>query len=200
MPRYYHSPSIFVDNLIEEKMGQYYKAFNLDKKEIVEPEWLKLMEHSWINDESVSSVEMLLIEGGRWFKDRIVWGGDYGDMELWDVVYNEEGKSRKTWTKLNNLIEVIPEKYRYIVNFDKEEYIDKKDATENVHPMPLLLADGNGRGGGDYYGSDLHLVEIWKGNSIGILNHIPENFTKLEYNFHNNNYTYDKRGFKKVDL
>ena len=193
MARYYHSPGMFVDNLVKGSMGQYFKVFNLDKKEIVKPDWLKLMEHSYINNESVSSVEMLLVEGGRWHKDRIVWGGDYGEMELWSVLYEDKAAD---WTELKSLIEVIPDKYRYVVNYDTKEYVDKQNTTPeftqysngetqeiSIHPMPLLLADGNGGGGGDYHGSDMNLVGSWKGNRIGILEEVPENFTKLNYRF-----------------
>ncbi len=49
--------------------------------------------------------------------------------------------------------------------------------------MPLLLADGNGGGGGDYHGSDMYLVGSWKCNRIGILEEVPENCTKLIYSF-----------------
>jgi hypothetical protein len=44
--------------------------------------------------------------------------------------------------------------YRYIINHTKKEYV-KVPAYEKdkwiIHPLPILLADGNGRGGGDYH-------------------------------------------------
>ncbi len=158
-------------------MGQYYHAFNLDKKEYVQPEWLKLMEHSYIGNESVNSVEMLMIKGGRWYKNRVVWGGDYGDMKLHNIS-DVEG-----WPKLYNLIKAIPEDHKYILNHDKELYVEKTSETNElvIHPMPLLVADGNGRGGGDYRGRELDIVGSWKGDKISIDKEIPENFTKLKY-------------------
>ena len=163
-------------------MGQYYYAFNLDRKEYVKPELLKLMEHSYIGNESVGSVEMLMIEGGRWHKNRVVWGGDYGDMHLHDL------KDKEGWPKLYNLIEAVPEDYKYILNHDRELYVEKTPETDElvIHPMPLLIADGNGRGGGDYHGRELDWVGSWTGDKISIGKEIPKNFVKLKY-----------RGFKE---
>ena len=52
--------------------------------------------------------------------------------------------------------------------------------------MPLLIADGNGRGGGDYHGRELDWVGSWTGDKISIGKEIPKNFVKLKY-----------RGFKE---
>ena len=72
-------------------MGQYYKPINLDKKIwLYSHEFksggfgtgLKLMEHSWIGNHFVTFVENLLVAGNDWYKDRIVWAGDYADEEI----------------------------------------------------------------------------------------------------------------------
>ena len=62
-------------------MGQYYKAICLDTKRFIEP-WdyengAKLMEHSYIGNEFLETVEQLLSPDGKWYKKRIVWAGDY---------------------------------------------------------------------------------------------------------------------------
>jgi len=59
-------------------MGQYFKIGNLDRKEWVHPQSLKLMEHSWLRNPAVMFVEQLLIIGNPWHKTRLVWAGDYG--------------------------------------------------------------------------------------------------------------------------
>jgi hypothetical protein len=125
-------------------MGQYYKPISLDKKQCIRP-WdydngAKLMEHSYIGNELVAVVESLIAEGGEWFGDRIVWGGDYADPEV-----DENGNViTSTWTDErtgvvkpydvtlydmvgDNLIK--PDKvkrpnYRYLVNMDTKEYVD----------------------------------------------------------------------------
>ena len=66
-------------------MGQYYKPVNLDKKKFVYSHdygnGLKLMEHSWIDNDFVAIVENLIKKGGDWYGDRIVWAGDYAKNE-----------------------------------------------------------------------------------------------------------------------
>lgn len=77
-------------------------------------------------------------------------------------------------------------KYKYILNLDKKQYVKIPKYDENVltiHPLPLLCADGNGRGGGDYSGSDMDKVGIWAYDRIAISNKIPNEFTELVVNF-----------------
>ena len=47
------------------------------------------------------------------------------------------------------------------------------------HPLPLLTANGNGRGGGDYLGSDMDLVGSWAGDRIAVAN--DEGMIKTDY-------------------
>ena len=60
-------------------MGQYFKPVSLDAKEKVVPFGLKLMEHSWLSNNTMKGVERLLSPGNKWHKTRIVWSGDYMD-------------------------------------------------------------------------------------------------------------------------
>lgn len=183
-------------------MGQYYKAVNLDKKEFLRPDWLKLMEHSWIENDNVQSIELLLIEGGPWDKCRIVWAGDYADNEKEGTEFfkhnseavtedNPTGETNiygqcEDFVQLKFLIEAIPKDHIYLVNFDKKEYVDKTKLTATsdpdyiLHPLPLLTCEGNGRGGGDFRGEDPKgLIGSWARNCIGLRNAIPEGFTEL---------------------
>lgn len=170
-------------------MGQYYKAVNLDNMEHVSPyvynNGAKLMEHSWIGNDYVEAVEFLLIEGGRWHNQRLVWAGDYADKEekngqnFYEMV---EGDG------LQMLIEAVPSNYHYLVNYDKKEYVDKTKCPNNngwtVHPLPLLTAEGNGRGGGDYGGDDVNeYVGSWSRCRLGLVKEIPEGFTEIIPNF-----------------
>lgn len=63
-------------------MGQYYMAINIDKIHyLYSHDWdngSKLMEHSWITNNFVEVAERLLSPNGAWYKNRIVWAGDYG--------------------------------------------------------------------------------------------------------------------------
>lgn len=65
-----------------------------------------------------------------------------------------------------------PTDARYIINETQKEYVDMWDIVSldawQIHPLPLLTADGNGRGGGDYHGTDLAYVGRWAGDCIRI--------------------------------
>ena len=68
----------------------------------------------------------------------------------------------------------------------KKEYVKIPEYNENewtIHPLPLLCADGNGRGGGDYNGTNMNKVGIWAYDKIGISNDIPNDFNELVVNF-----------------
>lgn len=178
-------------------MGQYYMPLSLEKNEAVYSHdynnGLKLMEHSWIENNFVAVVENLIAEGGRWFGDRIVWAGDYADPEKDengnDVKYLFEGKEYDLtlYHKVReNIIKPEPvkrKKYRYLVNMDTKEYVDFRkipmDGDEwQIHPLPLLTCEGNGRGGGDYRG-DSPLVGKWARNRITITTRKPKGHKEL---------------------
>ena len=119
------------------------------------------------------------------------------------------GAECKKYDKAGNLIDVKPEKefrkttpyeelgdvtYDVIINFTKKQFarIPKKTKEQIrhkilvVHPLPLLCASGNGRGGGDYHsGTNLSKVGIWAYDRIGIgyEDEIPAGFTELVVNF-----------------
>jgi hypothetical protein len=150
----------------------------------------KLMEHSYIGNNFVEAVEFLLINDGednsRWSGNRIVWAGDYADAEpnkgnnLY-MLANGDG--------LKMLIEASPSNYNYLINWDKKQYVDKSKCPKfgenndwQIHPLPLLTADGNGRGGGDYHGENEY-VGTWARDRISLTQDVPEGFTEIIPNF-----------------
>lgn len=169
-------------------MGQYYKAINRETMEWVSPydynNGAKLMEHSYIGNSYVEAVEFLLIEGNRWHLKPIVWAGDYADKE--------RGKGENLYTlakkpSLQMLIEAVPEDYHFLINADAKEYVDKRKCPTfnddwQIHPLPLLTADGNGRGGGDYHESSVY-VGRWSGQRIALVKEIPDEYKEIEPNF-----------------
>lgn len=179
-------------------MGQYYLAVNASNKEWVDSgdNGDKLMEHSYIGNSFVEAVEFLLIDDGkgnkgRWSGNRIVWAGDYADNEpnegfnLYSLAEEKD--------KLKMLIEAVPENYHYLVNWDKKQFVDKTKCNPingvwnikglKIHPLPLLTADGNGRGGGDYNGEGIDYVGTWAKDRISLMKEIPEDFTEIRPNF-----------------
>lgn len=173
-------------------MGQYYYAVILANKvdesdeemirTYVHPHMYgngaKLMEHSYVGNEFVLVVENLLGPQGMFYKSRLVWAGDYADKESdsdSDINLYEMSHSRPTFKHEGEYVS-----YPYIVNHTKKEYVVKKGM---VHPLPLLTAEGNGRGGGDYYGKYEDLIGIWARDVLSMENEVPIGYSVLECNF-----------------
>lgn len=175
-------------------MGQYYKPISIDKEEWLHS-WdyengLKLMEHSYIGNDFVGAVEALIMPDGAWRGDRIIWAGDYADG-----VVNENGDEINHYgqceddTKINPPASIPPEQFKYLVNHTKKEFCDKTKACKvgwgdlRIHPLPLLTADGNNRGGGDYRPNgkkDEALVGSWKGDVVTLDSKKPEDFKEID--------------------
>lgn len=93
-----------------------------------------------------------------------------GGVDLWDMAYTwmedtitgSDGKERDEDTSQYSGLKMLIKahelyQYRYLINWTKREFVAvpkfKKDAWY-IHPLPILTADGVGRGGGDYRESD----------------------------------------------
>jgi hypothetical protein len=187
-------------------MGQYYVVVILGEKPDSSLEFVrawvsphahgngaKLMEHSYIGNNYVSAVEWLLSPLGHFWKSRIVWAGDYADPES----YPDENLLHRTLFDLAQIEhetkEMKPtppnmEKYYFLVNHTKRQYVDMSKALTDcdgfrIHPLPLLTAEGNGRGGGDYRGAREDLVGSWARDVISVERAAPPGFTELECEF-----------------
>ena len=177
----------------------------------------KLMEHSWIKNDFLNSLETLLLSReaielfkakgekisdfpGRWSGNRIVHTGDYmdegifldsKDKETWEKKGDKNRKwedvnlyifANKFYKKIKPKLSILPSN-RFLVNHTKKSFVDisrykeglkriSKDAKKEwiIHPLSLLTASGNNRGGGDYRGcyNDFVLVGSWCGDSISV--------------------------------
>lgn len=182
-------------------MGQYYKPIILgDEPKEGEHEtikaWmyshdygngLKLMEHSWIKNLFVSTFEKLLTKRGGYYKSRVVWGGDYADKE-----HNTDGNLYGQ-CKSDNPSYINPKqvnthnKFQFIVNHSKKLFVDKTKVPVidgwAIHPLPLLTCEGNGGGGGDYFGEDPNqIVGSWARDIISVEKENPKNiFPTFDY-------------------
>ncbi|KOF57848.1 MULTISPECIES: hypothetical protein [Clostridium] len=158
-------------------MGQYFKAVNITKGEFVDHmdynSFSKITEHSFRPNEYMLAVEGLLQPDGKWYKDKIVWAGDYAD----DGLFIPEGYKGNLYDCTSDgtfkKIKAKPTKKlsKYILNHDKKQFIDMEalpsyDDGWILHPLSLLTAVGNGQGSGDFYTSDkkmLSYVGTWAG-------------------------------------
>lgn len=174
-------------------MGQYYKVIILAEKDNSNKEYirffidiwdgLKLLEHSYLENSFVNTIEFLLSPLGPMYKSRIVWAGDYADNEddsenLNSLAYAEENSSKQ----YKPVPVKLSKEYQYIVNHTKKQYIDKSKYID-IHPLPLITAEGNGRGGGDYYGSHEDKIGSWSRDVISIEKELLPEYTEFEYKF-----------------
>lgn len=173
-------------------MGQYYRIFMCDEDGShpyvvssyeIDDNGAKLLEHSYYTNRFVEVALARLCTGCR----RIWWMGDYaeeddipedlrkyGSMTAWD--------DRIKTTVFNDGFD--NDAKLYLANHDTHEYIDLLRVRElnkvpgwtaSIHPLPILTAVGNGRGGGDYHsGSNMNMVGLWAGQRLEILQEIPE--------------------------
>lgn len=171
-------------------MGQYFRACNIKTKECITTwdfnESAKLIEHSWIGNRFVNVAEKLLAKNGKWFGQTFCWAGDYAKYEnetgqnLYDLFYKNAIKPRSGKYL----------KFRYLLNLSTKVFVDLdkvpvssiyEDEEYRIHPLPLLTCEGNGKGGGDFYGEDPNnLVGSWARNIIEPTNKKPTpEFTEL---------------------
>lgn len=178
-------------------MGQYFRAVVLapktNKTEIKASfiSWDyesgdKQMEHAWRKNPYVMTVESHFIKGGELYMHALVWAGDYAGNEpnKDDNLYHlaremaRKGKCRK-----------LPTTYRYVVNHTKRQFVDKDAVPVNngwqIHPLPLLTAEGNEDAGGEYHSDypDHHLIEVWARDIISIEETSPEGYSELKVRF-----------------
>jgi hypothetical protein len=178
-------------------MGQYFKPAILAKnKKTVSAflySWdynngLKLMEHSWIGNNFVRAFESLIHKNPQ----IVVWAGDYAAP----CKSRKSNVYRRCLDKVrqrpaNNLTD---SDCRFVVNHTKKEFVDTSKVIpvdsawasdeERIHPLPLLTCEGNGQGGGDYFGkADRHLVGTWARNLISVEPEAPENYKELIVSF-----------------
>lgn len=167
-------------------MGQYYIPMIIDEnnKPIATiythdfGQGLKLMEHSYVGN------PITIIMEGELFNNpqRVVWACDYADNEpekeenLYQIADNNEAETN---------IEDVPERRnaQYVVNHTKRQYIViPPEGAWAIHPLPLLTAEGNGRGGGDFHGNDT-FVGTWARDLISVTGIIPADFALLTHTF-----------------
>ena len=188
-------------------MGQYYRAILGDAYGLncmvfdrsVDGEYTlaKLMEHSWWKNPFVNSFSQLLYNS----KSRVCWVGDYADNPADFKFANNSAfyvpNYKEVWGNKVKLLTSHSSDFKldgkFLLNHDTNEYLDldeykeksKDKAGWTIHPLPLLTAVGNDRGGGDFYKGNIgyEFVGIWAWQLISIADSIPKNFTPVNIIF-----------------
>ena len=194
-------------------MGQFFRVVNVKSKA-----WVslapneKMLEHCYQDNDGVLIVDKLLRKDGLWWKQPVVWAGFYADDES-DLFLPDEDSEDKNATKPANLYDYAdrhglqlsssPQSNnttpcRYVLNHDKKQFVDIFTLPvdkwgHKVHPLCLLTAEGNGRGGGDYKRkssnfhelcADFHLVGSWARDPISVQDEEPDSdFEELKVQF-----------------
>jgi hypothetical protein len=144
----------------------------------------KLMEHSYVGNNFVSTFEYGLSPQGPYHKSRVVWAGGYADEEPGSGP--GPGKNLSSMCDETSDLEIRPEEksteiYRFVVNHTKKQFVDK--TRSEIHPLPLLTCEGNGLGGGDYSGTNEELVGSWARDIISVESSAPDGFQELAVRF-----------------
>jgi len=170
-------------------MGQYYKGCfkkqNEENWKGLDPhnfnEGAKLTEHCYFDCNMLNALMGVIFHNPM----QVVWAGDYADNEP-----NKEDNLYKLCEVVSAEIPTSIENFKYLVNHDKKQFIDFTKLQENkygfiVNPLPLLTAEGNGEGNGDYYGTEKDKIGIWARDIISVESEKPTDFEEICIKFDN---------------
>lgn len=204
-------------------MGQYYEIINITKKEQIENNdcgW-KLMEFSYVGNRKTDQLWVALSD--EWKNDIVLVCGDYYSSED-DANCNPCAAEMERLARVEpgHLLNSATESYdvcsfdtakvpNYAVNPIKKQYVDRNHVRLNdwytegdekkattygyfIDPLALLLAAGNGQGGGDYHSTNMNLVGSWVKDSSSIYtvynkSEIPADYTELIPDFIEDRYS-----------
>lgn len=196
-------------------MGQYYKtvvqatkieknesgSYGLVKKQFVfEPHGAKLTSCVSEKGNFPLFIEELLyrLQKEEW-NTQLVLVGDYAQNNFGcsGSLYEELSGCETEYTiDKDNIVHIdgvepfkIPKKHhKYIINCEKQEYVNLEEYNGNLSALLLLTADGNGKGGGDYFSlQDWRKVGSWKYDTILVKDEEinKEEDTNISYHFMN---------------
>jgi hypothetical protein len=154
------------------------------------------MEHSYRKNDFVNAFETLIADNPQ----RVVWAGDYADNEPDQTLTVKEEKELNGIKYLVDVEEevnlyclcddstkIIPKarrkEYRFVINHTKKCYVDKRKIPKfngnwQLHPLPILTCEGNGRGGGDFRGES-SLIGLWARDLISVSDAEPIGYEKF---------------------
>lgn len=187
-------------------MGQYYMsilgdAYGLNCKVFdrsVNHEYTlaKLLEHAWWQNTFVNAFSEFLYKT----PSRVCWVGDYA-TEPDDFNFNLPAgivrpNYKKVWGNRVTYLTCQPSDFtlddKFLINYDTRQFIDlneykAKSVNDDgwiIHPLPLLTAVGNGRGGGDFQdGVGIEFVGTWTWHLLAFLDSPPKDFLKADIAF-----------------
>ncbi|MEV0766141.1 hypothetical protein [Nocardia sp. NPDC050435] len=140
----------------------------------------QLLEHSWVGFRFVVAVEQLLRNPVR-----VVWAGTLADAEP------EAQDRRNLYARAAGATHAIlgpPEhRGRYVINHDRRLFVDKdrsrySDHGRPLHPLPLLTAEGYGRGTGENHPHlEPSIVGSWARQRISVQDTAPTDYRRIPF-------------------
>lgn len=169
-------------------MGQYYRFYNLDKKQNCKyTSLLKLTEHSYLGNDYCTDVLSLLCN--EWKGDRIIHVGDYAQgndgTTTSNIIANIERENHLTKSVYNwgdddfKIISpsIVKDDIKYVYNLDRKQFVNlqkqpvqwfyfenNKVYATKFNSFALLTGCGNEQGGGDYYRVNKSKIGLWAGD------------------------------------
>ena len=184
-------------------MGQYYRAilgdaFGLnckvfDRSVDGEYTFAKLLEHSWWQNSFVNAFSEFIYNE----PSRVAWVGDYAtepdDFDFPNCSAFYVPSYGEVWGDRVSAIGVSSTDFtldgKFLLNHDTKQFVDldeyKTACTDKhgwcIHPLPLLTAVGNDRGGGDFHegNTGFDFVGSWAWQLISIADKPSEDFSKF---------------------
>lgn len=155
---------------------------------------LKLMEHSWLGNDFVNGVLESIWDN----PSKVAWVGDYADQPSdFDDRYTERVYASVWGDGVTELpFGSVPTEHAtgFLANLDRGVFVDiERYAKESAfspswdsgvwvtHPLPLLTCIGNGRGGGDYWGTCMDMVGSWAMDELVFTEDEPEGLAEVDY-------------------
>ena len=97
------------------------------------------------------------------------------------ITHTESVKSKYE----HDYTEVAPLTAKYLINHDKKQFVNKTKVPKDgdgwqIHPLPLLTCEGNGRGGGDFRGES-DLIGLWARDLISVEPRKPIGYKELKF-------------------
>ena len=188
-------------------MGQYYMsilgdAYGLnckvfDRSVNYEYTFAKLLEHSWWQNPFVNAFSEFLYNK----PSRVIWCGDYADepddfnFPNCSAFYVPSYK--EIWSETIATHTVATSNFtldgKFLLNHDMRQFVDLDEykllSTDKdgwvIHPLPLLTAVGNDRGGGDFHegNTGYENVGIWAWQLLSFADEPPDDFIKANICF-----------------
>jgi hypothetical protein len=135
-------------------------------------------------------IKAIAIEDDKYWNSAVIREKGLNLFSLSDIVAklmpNEEVKNK--YEHKYSSTTLAPLTAKYVVNHDKKQFVDKTKVTKDadgwqIHPLPFLTCEGNGRGGGDFRGEDANkLVGSWARDTISVETRkadFPKDYTEL---------------------